>query len=87
MMSTDRAFATATKSTPKGHLTEAEVTDLADKANAAAGLTSALEAALRECLVEAPFLLSHLCALPVCSGLSLYDQLLLQGCYLCAVRL
>ena len=57
MMSTDRAFATATKSTPKGHLTEAEVwsnvTDLADKANAAAGLTSALDAALRECLVEA----------------------------------
>jgi hypothetical protein len=57
MMSTDRAFATATKSTPKGHLTEAEVwsnvTYLADKANAAAGLTSALDAALRECLVEA----------------------------------
>ena len=38
-------------------MTEAEVwsnvTDLADKANAAAGLTSALDAALRECLVEA----------------------------------
>ena len=59
MMMTDRAFATATKCTPKGHLTEAEVwskvTDLADKANAAAGLTSALDAALRECLVEAVF--------------------------------
>ena len=57
MTMTDRAFATATKCTPKGHLTEAEVwsnvTDLADKANATAELTSALDAALRECLVEA----------------------------------